>query len=263
MVSTIKPSLIYFSLFTIILSIGCNNTSEPFLLQESTDTYSNEFSLSSTVEKIKISNPIGFTFLNGRTDMNKVKYVLDRTVHAKTKSLAQSELSNIVIDHFIIQDTLLCGVSFPENVNNIYECNVNVDVPYNKDISIGNSNSWVHTTYLNSNLEVETNTSEIKVEKHTGSFEAKSLKGNITAEINISENGYCKCLTETGDIHVKIPINTSANIVIYTTSGSISYSNLDLLVESNSVKELKAKLGSGTGNIFLESSSGKIILEGI
>ena len=95
MFQNIKISL-FISVYLLIVYLNaCNNSStEPETLYEAKDRYSNSFGFSPLINKIVITNPIGYTFLYGNTDTTRVKYVIDRNVKAKTKSLAESELKN-------------------------------------------------------------------------------------------------------------------------------------------------------------------------
>ena len=150
----------------------------------------------------------------------------------------------------------------PTDLNNSYEGNLSLDVHYKKDVIIKNPNKGIYAAYLNAELEIETKAWETTIEQHNGSLEVHSIGGNITATLIIPQSGFCRCYSESGDIYVKIPSNTSANVNIKTDTGSITYSNLNLSVSSSSDQELIGVLGTGEGNIFLESKKGKIVLEG-
>lgn len=258
-----KLAQIYSSLLFVFLFSGCNSTSyEPERLYESKDRYSNDFSFSPSINKIVVTNPIGFTFLYGSTDTARVTFVLDREVKAKTKSLAQSELQKIGLEHYISNDTLFCNVTSPSDLNNIYEGNLSLNVHYRKSAVIKNPNKGIYAAYFNADLEIETNAWETTVEQHDGSLKVHSVDGNITATIAIPHKGFCKCYTESGNINVRIPLITSANVILRTSTGSITYSNLNLLVNTISNQELTGVLATGEGDIFLESDEGRVVLEG-
>ena len=260
--SSIKLFSVCSTILFVIILYGCNNSSEPETLFESTERYSNNFDFSPSINQIAVTNPIGFIFLYGSTDTTKVRYVIDRTVKAKTKSLAEIELKKINLEHLISDDTLFCNIIYPSDLNNLYEGNLSLDVPYKKNIKIKNPNQGIYAAYLSANLEVETKNWKSTIEQHNGSLEVNSVGGNITATLDIQKDGFCKCYTDSGDIYIRIPANTSANVNIKTITGSITYTNLNLSIDTSSNQALKGVLGSGEGNIFLESKKGKIVLEG-
>ncbi len=254
---------ILISIFGLLLYLnGCNNTStQPEKLFEATERYSNSFSLPSSINEIIITNPVGVTFLNGSLDSTKISYVIDRAVTANSFDLAQSEMKNIDLEHVPSNDTLYCNINYPDNLNNIYKCNQNLDIPYNKPVAVTIPNQGVYSNFLDTTLLIETTSYQTLITNHSGSAEVHSITGKITVTIDIPPNGFCKCYSNEGDIYVKIPSNSSAMVDLKTISGSITYSGLNLTVDSQSNKEIKGKLGNGESTIYLETEKGNIVLE--
>ena len=257
-----KIFLVFFGFSISYIFIGCNNTSEPETFFEASDRYSNHLSFPSSVNQVVVTNPIGFIYLFGNTDITKVSYVLDRKVNAKSKSIAESELKTINLEYTVSNDTLYCNIVHHKDLNNFYDCTLNLDVPFNKDVIIKNPNKGIHSAYLNSNLKVETDAYETIIEQHTGSVEARSTAGNIVSIISIPQNGFCRCISETGDIIARIPTSASVNVELKTTFGSISYSNLNLNITTFTNQLITGTLGNGEGDIYLESNYGEVKLEG-
>ncbi len=261
----IKIKYIYslFYIFSFIILSACSDNSiDNESLFEYTQHISSSFNISNIIDKITIKNPIGFIFLYGTYDSTNVGYVLDKKVRVKSQTLSQAEFDKIILQHTEILDSLICNVESP-SITNYYSCNLNLNVPYNKTIYVNKSNKGIYTSYLESDLFAETELEDCTVDQHIGSLEIRTNSGNITSTINIPKEEFCKCYSNNGNIYVKIPVSTSANIKLKTVSGTITIKNLDVNFSINTNAEVSGSLGNGEGTIYLESSNGRITLEGI
>jgi Toastrack DUF4097 len=252
------------NLFFIIIFVSCSEDSvvEETLL-EYTQRSSSSFFLSGTEKAINIENPIGFVNVSGGSDSVEVGYVLDKTVQVSESSLSQAAFDKIILTQYIEDDTARCKIDSPIGNTVLFACNVSLIVPYSKPIVVKNTNGGITFSNLSSNVFAETDADNLDILLNNGSFEAKSNSGQISGSISLPENGYCNCYSESGDIHLQIPISTSANIHLKTVSGTITYINLDINIKTNTSTELRGAMNAGEGNIYIESKEGNIILEGI
>ena len=251
-------------LSVVVLLTSCKNQSdEPETLFEYTQRYSGSYDNDTSDQYIAITNPIGFIFLSGTDDSTTIKYVLDKTVKVKESSLAQDAFDQIILSYSTQEDTSFCTVNSPSEITDNYKCSLNLDIPYQKKVIVKNPNAGIYTSQLVSDLYVETDYENCTVDQHYGSLEARTRNGNINADILWLTDGYCTCISEEGNITVKIPSNTTATIQIKTLSGSITYTNLILDINTKTKTELSASIGDGANQIYLESTSGNITLEGI
>ena len=251
-------------LSVVVLLTSCKNQSdEPETLFEYTQRYSGIYDNDTSDQYIEITNPIGFIFLSGIDDSTKIGYVLDKTVRVTESSLAQDAFDQIVLNYSSQTDTSFCTVSSPSEISDNYKCSLNLDIPYQKKVVVKNPNNGVYTSHLVSDLYVETDYENCTVDQHFGSLETRTKNGNINADILMLTDGYCTCVSEQGNITVRIPSNTPATIQIKTISGSITYTNLTLDITTKTKTELSGSIGDGTNQIYLESKYGNITLEGI
>jgi Toastrack DUF4097 len=261
----LKIHKLLLKLFFIIIFISCSENSvvEEEVLFEYTQRSSSSFFLSGTEKTINIENPIGFVNVSGGSDSVEVAYVLDKTVQVSESSLSQAAFDKIILTQYIEDDTARCKIDSPIENTELFDCNVSLIVPYSKPIVVKNTNGGVNFSNLSSNVFAETDADNLDIRLHNGSLEAKSNTGQISGSISLPENGYCNCYSESGDIHLQILTSTSSNIHLKTVSGTITYTNVEIDIISNSNTELKGSMNNGEGNIYLESTTGNIILEGI
>jgi hypothetical protein len=250
----------------VLMMIGCDDkTSNPEHEFSCTQRTSGYFDFTPDLQEFVIKNAIGFIYLNGSNDSTRINYVLDKKVLVKETSSAQSELNKIELDHSESIDTLFSSINFPAVPIGKYYCTMNLDVPNKKNIVINYPNDGVYTSYLESNLFVETKNESCTVESHNGSLEVHSNGGNIVSVLGIPDSGFCKCYSVSGNINIKIPIGSNANIHLKSVTGTVSFNNLAITTSTNTSKEIIGTLGiinSNTPTIYLESTGGNVSLVG-
>jgi hypothetical protein len=246
----------------LFLFASCNESTIDEQLFEYTQNYTGSVQVPLNINKITIENSIGFIFLNGSADILTASYVLNKKVKVTESSLAQNEFNKILFKTVAVSDTLNWSIFFPSNLIDRYKCNLNLNIPAGKKIIVKENNMGVQTYALENDIYVETDNDECILEGHGGSAEVHTLTGNITAMISIPDSGYCKCYSSDGNIIVQVPIGSSANIILKTTSGSITHSNLNIQNLAVTNKELTGTIGTGNGTIYVETVKGNILLEG-
>jgi len=258
----IRNTLTVFLITGLFLSTSCSESTTDEPLFEYTQTYSGSIQVPANIEQITIENSIGFIFLNGSDDSLAANYVLNKTVKVTESSLAQSAFDNITFDSVIDSDTLKCKINFPSDRVDLYKSSLNFNMPRAKKIIVKKNNYGVQTFALTNDIYAETNNDECILEGHGGSAELHSQSGDISAMISIPDSGYCMCYSIDGNITVMVPIGSSADIVIKTTSGTITHSNLNIQNLTTTSTELTGTIGSGDATIYLETVKGNILLKG-
>ncbi|MBK7103795.1 MAG: hypothetical protein IPH62_00725 [Ignavibacteriae bacterium] len=252
-------------LFLFILLISCSDDStivEKEILLEYQERTSNSFYFESTAKVLVIENSIGFVNISGGSNSSEVSYTLDKTVKVKNSSLAQDAFNKIYLDSILKDDTTICKVISSID-DNTQKCNLSLIVPYHKPIIFKNSNGGVTISNHYSEIYAETDNYNCSVNNHNGSLEAHSTSGKISSSIYLPINGFCRCYSETGDIYLEIPNNSTLNIHLKTESCTTTYENLNINIISKSTKEVKGILNNGEGNLYLESKKGNITLKGV
>jgi hypothetical protein len=253
----------FMSLLTgLFLFTSCNESTIDEPLFEYTQNYTGSVQVPLNIDNLTIENSIGFIFLNGSADTLAASYVLNKKVKVTESSLAQNEFNKILFNNVAVSDTLNWKIDFPSSPIDRYRCSLNLNIPAGKKIIVKKNNSGVQTYALENDIYVETDNDGCVLEGHGGSAEIHTLTGNITAMISIPDSGYCKCYSSDGNITVQVPIGSSANIILKTTSGTITHSNLNIQNLAGTNKELTGTIGAGNGTIYVETVKGNILLEG-
>lgn len=252
-------------LIVIIMLLSCSDNSvvEEEILFEYTSRTSSDIYIGDSTSVISVENPIGFINISSGSDSVEIASVIDKTVKVKESALAQAAFDRIRLVSYVLKDTAFCMVEAPAENDGTFKSNLSLVVPYRKPIVVKNTNGGVIFSHLYSDIYVETDRYNCEVNYHSGSLEAHSSTGQISGSISLPKDGYCNCYSENGNIHLQIPTNSSLSIHLKTVSGTITYNNLNIIIISSSKSELKGSMNSGEGNIYIESLTGNIILEGI
>lgn len=250
----------------VLIFTGCEDkTSNPDPEFSYTQRTTGYFDFTADVKEFVVENAIGFIFLEGSNDSTRINYVLDKKVLVSESSLAQSELNKIDLKHSESSNSLFSSINFPAVPIGKYFCTMNLTAPYNKNLVINYPNEGVSVSYLESDLFVETKNESCTVENHSGSLEAHSTGGNIVSVLAIPDSGFCNCYSVSGNINIKIPIGSTANIHLKSTTGTVSFNNLAINPSINTSKEIIGTLGNinaATPTIYLESTGGNVTLVG-
>jgi hypothetical protein len=253
----------FFLLMGFFFITACDETTTPEPLFEYEQSSSGSLQVNQSIDRITLDNPIGFILLNGSSDSTNTTYVLNKTVKVKSSSLAQAEFDKIFFDFSTVAETIDCKINSPAVAFDNYKCSLNINIPPGKDIYVKKNNYGVQTFQLENNLHIETTKGECIVEGHGGSVEATTQSGNINVMVLIPDSGYSQCFSVDGNIIVQVPIGSSGTILLKTTNGTISYSNLNIHNLNQTTKELAGTIGTGSGTIYVESVNGNVLLKGI
>jgi len=121
---------------------------------------------------------------------------------------------------------------------------------------------------LTSEIEVKTSTGDINILNVTGPVIAKAATGDITVDFSdVSQSSPISLYSSTGDVDIKLPKNTPANLDLRSTMGEV-YTDFDLKFpnEKKNMKiisgkrHLTSKINNGGVSITLRSSTGDIYL---
>ncbi len=251
--------------FVFLLFTSCSNPESTVaieLVQQSIEE-DNGFSISG-IKSITIENSKGGIITYGSGINDTILYTLNKTIKAETKEKAQNHFNEIQLLTSIINDTLQCSVSYPFNTDYLESYGyLDMYIPHEIPITIQSMVEGVYVSYMSNELWVRDVKDHISIAGHNGSCDVHTNKGEIRIEIAIPDGGYCKAKTEQGDIILTIPSQTSAAINAKTYSGNIIFNglNIESLNQSNGL--LSGTLGTGKGEIWLETKSGNINIKGI
>jgi hypothetical protein len=212
---------------------------------------------------ISADNPIGFIFVDGQSRNDIIDFVIDRRVKAVNIDEGRILLDSIKIFLKSSGDTLIVSIQPSESEYGKFGCDLHLSIPYFQNVSVKSPNSGLYMSNMFSNADIEVEYNKATVFNHSGSLLANSINGELDAIISIPQNGYCKCYSINGDIIISIPSSTSSTIRLKTVSGTITFNQTDFDISEYSFfdNEVTGKLGSGNGEIVLESNSGNITVK--
>ena len=216
----------------------------------------------SNIKGIDIENSRGGVIIYGSTRTDTLSYILSKTIRAKTNEIALNHFDDIDLHFETETDTLRLSVLYPFDTDYLTPSGyIDLYIPYQMPLAIRSMNEGIYIYYMANDIIVRKVKDHIDIRNHSGSCDIQSEKGDIQIEIALPDSGYCIAKTENGDIKLTIPHETSANIYAKTYSGIINTPNLDILnlIQNNST--LSGTLGTGEGEIFLETRAGNIFIE--
>ena len=90
---------------------------------------------------------------------------------------------------------------------------------------------------------------------------AKTVSGQVTADIDLDDGGGLKISTVSGDVSVRVPASASARVDLRSTSGRVR-SSFDGLAPApgRGPAVMSATIGSGSGNLSVTSMTGDVTL---
>jgi len=94
-----------------------------------------------------------------------------------------------------------------------------------------------------------------------GQFAARTVSGQVTADVELRDGGGLKVTTVSGDVAVRIPERTSARVDLRSASGRLR-SSFDTLSPQPGVRPatVRGTLGSGSASVSLTSMAGDVAL---
>jgi hypothetical protein len=147
---------------------------------------------------------------------------------------------------------------------------VNLDlITHNGSVDITNTTGKVTATTHNGRVITQNVTGDHRLTTHNGRIECHNITGNVRLEThngsvdvvyanNAPTPGKVDVVTHNGGIDFTSPPNFSANADISTHNGSIHTSLPITIVGEVSKKEIRGTIGSGEGNLNLETHNGSI-----
>jgi len=245
----------------IILLIGCKDNSS---LSPDLATYTNKSygGLGLTGEKVLVvRNANGLVNIQGTASTDTLTWYLFKSVQAETQVKGEEKFSYLKLSTQVVGDTLFVDVSSIVNESNL-NCGVTITVPSKLICKIEKAVGNVNVSDLDSVLTIE-NAPIVALTRHNGSCQISGGAGNNSLELALPENGFCRVKISSGNILLKIPSDVSASVYAKSLNGVVSQKGLTIAVDEQSSGFLSGKLGSGNGEIRLETNQGNIQIENL
>jgi len=246
----------------ILFNCSSNSPTEVINLVSSSEKWFGGFNIHD-IDNLVVSNRIGSIYIYGNGLPDTVRAYWYKNVTAETKNKAEEHFGDIVLEHNIVNDSVICSITAPYNSDRLeYYSSLDLEVYGDLLTYIKSPNYKVTISYMDTTVYVLDSSGDIEIKKHNGSCELKTSKGDILVEMIIENRGFCRCYTSEGNIIVEIPSNTSATIYAKTDEGMVSYSNLTISNLQESQSMLTGELSKGNGEIRLETKKGNIEIKG-
>jgi DUF4097 and DUF4098 domain-containing protein YvlB len=246
------------------------------------DRESRSFS-SSQIRKVEVNTKNG-RIESSAWDDNSIYVVFEKWATGHDTEDAEGNVDDIKI--YINEDNdsgvLSIDVNMPRShTGKSYGCDVSLNLPFFLSLDLDTSNGAIAIWEIQSDIycstsngaitmedtegyaELRTSNGKIMVKNHYGELSGRTSNGEISADVLLPGQGQCILKTSNGAITLSIPAEgTSAMIEASTSNGKVEINGLDVTVTKMQKTEFNGKIGSGEGDIELETSNGNITLRG-
>lgn len=143
-----------------------------------------------------------------------------------------------------------------------YVVNYTITVPTHLAVDVTQVNGHVTIEAIENSLFVEVANGNVYLSDIFGVATVSVDNGNIDGTVTLPPGGEIMVSTGIGDIDLRIPTSTSAELSAFVGFGAITWDNLDLLNAVHTTASLRGILGDGTGLIDLDTRNGNIAVTG-
>ncbi len=143
-----------------------------------------------------------------------------------------------------------------------YVVNYTITVPSHLAVDVTQVNGHVTVLDIESSLFVEVGNGNAYLSDIFGFATVRIENGSVDGTVALPPGGEIMLSTVNGDIDLRIPASTSAELSALVGIGSITWYNLDFTNAVQTSQSLTGTLGDGTGLIDLETRNGNIDVTG-
>jgi len=188
----------------------------------------------------------------------------ERIVGSESYSDADEHLDYLRVEVTTYEDYVSVRTIQPSNSHGrSYEVDYHIEVPFFWDVAVQQVNGPVMVDSLRGTLWCDLVNGNMHVTRLEGSLFSGITNGNFLGEIYLPESGTCDLHMVNGNIDLRIPEETQAELNAGVTNGSISVINLPLSYISQSRTHIYGILGNGNAEISLGTVNGIIMVRGI
>ena len=151
------------------------------------------------------------------------------------------------------------------NISQIATASGNIELRnINGDVRVNTASGNLIVESVSGNLRASTASGNVRVRNVSGEINTSSASGDVDAEIaQLTSGSRLTFSSASGDVHVKLPSGTDADVALSTASGSVrtSFPIEVRRSEHGSGEWARGRLGSGTNTVRITSASGDVHLE--
>jgi len=171
-----------------------------------------------------------------------------------------NQLGVLVADQ---SDEIFVQTLQPNNmVGRQYIVNYTITVPNDLAVDVTQVNGHVTVLDIESSLFVEVENGNVHLSDIFGFATVNVDNGSVDGTVTLPPGGEIMFSVVNGDIDLRIPASTSAELSALVGFGAITWDNLDLLNVVHTNRSLTGTLGDGAGLIDLDTRNGNIDVTG-
>jgi len=215
------------------------------------------------VNKFKVDGVNGVINITSSANLDSISISGLRRVGSESEADAQEYFSRLEVKVEKSGDEIEVKTIQPENTRGRqYLVNYTISLPDHLELDIENVNGEIILTSHKNEVEVDNVNGSIQLNGIEGDVEADLVNGNITCVITSAAVAKIEMAAVNGNLDLTVPRDISAAFSAELTNGAISTNNLELSNINSTRRSLSGTLGSGSGNISLNTVNGNITANG-
>ncbi len=207
---------------------------------------------------------IGEIAITGQPGATSVTVTAEMQVGSNVSQLdAETGLNQLGVLVADGSDEIFVQTLQPKNMDGRkYVVNYTINVPSDLAVDLTQVNGHVTVLDIESSLFVEVANGNVYLSDIFGVATVSVDNGKVDGTVTLPPGGEIMISTGIGDIDLRIPTSTSADLSALVGFGAITWDNLDLLNAVHTNESLTGTLGDGTGLIDLDTRNGNIDVTG-
>ncbi len=186
----------------------------------------------------------------------------EKRVGANSEADAEAGLELITIEIAEVGDVIQIRAVHPVGGGRQYTVNFVLEVPERLIGQVITTNGDVTVEDLDNGLTAIVGNGVVTLSRIEGSTEIDLTNGSLSAEVTIADDEFIDLSAVNGNITLRIPSATNAELEARTDNGSVTLSNLALTNELITNNVVTGTLGTGAGTIDVITSNGNVTLTG-
>ena len=214
--------------------------------------------------RIRLDVVNGEVVITGQPGAASVSVTAELQVGSNASQLdAETGLNQLAVLVAEGSDEIFVQTVQPKNVvGRQFVVNYNITVPSDLAVDVTQVNGHVTVLNIESSLFVEVGNGNVYLSDIFGGATVSVENGSVDGTVTLPPGGEVMISTGIGDISLRIPTSTSADLSALAGFGAINWDNLDLLNAVHTNRSLTGTLGDGTGLIDLDTRNGNIYVSG-
>ena len=216
-----------------------------------------------TIKAIRLEAINGTVWFNGRSRTDSIRIEGEKRVGSESTQDAIDYLSRLQAALYEQPDYLLVRTEQPgDNRGRLLEVDYVITFPDSLNLDLSAVNGHVTIDSLQANLAITHINGTITLRSIKGSVAVSVVNGSIIGDICIPRQGVISHSVVNGNIDLTIPDTTSAQLAAAITNGQIAWIGLSPVEMEETATRLTATLGTGSGQINLQTVNGTIQITG-